>query len=361
MLSWKTNPVAWSAAAAAAVWMSPLPAQAAKLQKVLVYDKAGWYVHPEIPQITNFFKTMGSENGFQVDVSANPADFNAAKLAGYQVVVLNNISEMGSSIRDAAQRTAFQQYLENGGGAVGFHGTGVVRNTWSWFIQQQGSDWCYDAAMQEGRVVVPDEAKDHPINQGAPTEAKLTDEWNNFFVNVDTVQGITVVLAIDETSYDPTRKKLASECNSAPGFRMADPQGRWGHPVSWVREVGQGRLFYSMIGHHMQSMNTPFSKTHFLNAIKWAAGDLVPTGIPSVPGQGDMGGGFRLTGGLVETPAGRNYRVEVFSLQGRRVYQVSGAGPLRLDLHAALPAGFYRVRMSSGDGSAARMEKVFLF
>ena len=356
MLHWKFSPIVRAALVAA--WACTLPAQAAKLQKVLVYDKAGWYVHPEIPQITNLFKTMGSENGFQVDVSANPADFNAAKLAGYQVVVLNNISEMGSSIRDAAQRTAFQQYLENGGGAVGFHGTGVVRNTWSWFIQQQGSDWCYDAAMQEGRVVVPEEAGNHPINQGAPTEAKLTDEWNNFYVNVDTVPGITVVLAIDESSYDPTRKKLPSECNNAPGYRMADPQGRWGHPVSWVRNVGQGRLFYSMIGHHMQSMNTPFSKTHFLNAIKWAAGDLAPTGIP---GPAPANRGIRLAGGRIECAVGQEYRVEVFSLQGRRVYQASGAGPLRLDLRESLPPGAYRVRASSGDGTTARTDNLFLY
>jgi type 1 glutamine amidotransferase len=250
---------------------------------------------------------------------------------------------MGSSIRDASQRMAFQQFLENGGGAVGFHGTGVVRNTWTWFIQQQGSDWCYDAAMQEARVIVPDKAKTHPINQGAPVEAKLTDEWNNFYVNVDTVPGVTVVLSIDEASYDPTRKKNAPECNNAPGFRMTDPQGRWGHPVSWVRNVGKGRLFYSMIGHHMQSMNTPFSKTHFLKAIQWAAGDLLPTPSVARSAQGQDG-----VGGRLEWTAGENYQVAVFSLQGRQVLKRSGTGPLQLDLRAALPSGAYRLFVGTG-------------
>ena len=206
---------------------------------MLVYDKAGWYVHPEIPQIDTSLKKMGAENSFQVDFSSSATDFNAAKLANYQVVVLNNISEMGTSINVNAQRTAFQQYLENGGGAVGLHGTGVVRGTWQWFINQQGSDWCYDAAMQEGRVIVPEKARNHPINRGAPTEARLTDEWNNFYVNVDTVPGITVVLSIDESSYDPTRKKNAPECNGRAGFRMADPQSRWGTrfpgSATWAR------------------------------------------------------------------------------------------------------------------------------
>jgi type 1 glutamine amidotransferase len=338
-----------------------LPVKAAKLQKVLVYDKAGWYVHPEIPQINDMFRKMAADNGFQVDVSSNPADFNAAKLTGYQVVVLNNISEMGTSIKDNAQRTAFQQYLENGGGAVGLHGTGVVRGTWQWFIDKQGSDWCYDAAMQEGRVFVPEKAKSHPINRDAPTEARLTDEWNNFHVNVDTVPGITVVLSIDESSYDPTKKKLAPECNNRAGFRMSDPQSRWGHPVSWVRNVGQGRLFYSMIGHHMQSMGAPFSKTHFLNAIKWAAGDLED--VTSLPGSGrpGQGRGATLKGSRIECAAGGSYRVEVFSFQGRRVLDMAGIGPLRFDLHSALPPGAYRVRIAFGAGKAAGVENVFLF
>lgn len=356
MQPWNSRLVVWTVLSAACA--ASISAQTAKLQKVLVYDKAGWYVHPEIPQITNFFKTMGTENGFQVDVSANPADFNATKLAGYQVVLLNNISEMGTSISNAAQRTAFQQYLENGGGAVGLHGTGVVRNTWAWFIQQQGSDWCYDAAMQTGKVIVPEKARTHPINQGAPAEATLRDEWNNFYVNVDTVPGITVVLSIDESSYDPTRKKLANECNNIAGYRMADPQGRWGHPISWVRNVGQGRLFYTMIGHHMESVNTPFSKTHFLNAIKWAAGDLTTrNSFRPLP----MDRGVRLVGGRLESASGEGYRVSVFTLQGRRMLYRSGTGPLSLDLKSALPPGAYRLRVSAADGTAARMENLVLF
>jgi type 1 glutamine amidotransferase len=313
-----------------AIWVWPLSVEAANLQKVLVYDHAGWYVHPEIPQITNYFKTMGTDNGFQVDVSSDPADFNATHLADYQVVVLNNISEMGSSLKEPAQKTAFQQYLENGGGAVGLHGTGVVRGTWDWFIQQQGSDWCYDAAMQEGKVIVPEKAKSHPINQGAPGSALLTDEWNNFFVNVDTVPGITVVLSIDETSYNPTQKKNAGECNGRAGFRMSDPQGRWGHPISWVRDVGKGKLFYSMIGHHMQSMNPAFSKTHFLNAIKWAAGDLEPIQVFFRATHESIG--INLAGGRIECAAGQKYHVEVFNLQGQRALEMKGTGFLRFDL-----------------------------
>ena len=138
-----------------------------------------------------------------------------------------------------------------------------------------------------------------------------------------------------------------------------------GHPVSWVRNVGKGRMFYSMIGHHMQSMGASFSKTHFLNAIKWAAGDLEDA--TSLPGSGKpgLGRGAIVSGSRIECAAGENYRVEVFSIQGRRVLSMIGTGPLQFDMHSALPAGAYRVRVQSGAGKGAGktagLENVFLF
>src|SRR5690606_34710007 len=103
---------------------------------------------------------------------------------------------------------------------------------------------------------------------------------------------------------------------------------------------------------HMQSMDAPFSRTHFLNAIRWAAGDLEPTGLHSR--RPSAGGGPRLAGSRVDCAAVTDCRVEVFSLQGRRVLRTAGAGPLRLDLGRTLPPGAYRIRLSAGDGSASR-------
>lgn len=344
--------------------LSPaLSAASSPLTKVLVYNKAGWYVHPDIPLIDAHLKKMGADNGYQVDISSNPADFNAAKLAGYQVVVLNNISEMGTSVKETAQRNAFRQWVEGGGGVVAFHGSGVVRGTWDWYISLLGTDWYYDAAMQEARVFIPPEARSLPISSGVPLEGRLTDEWNNFKVNVDTLAGFTVALAIDETSYDPTRKKNASEGNGIPGFRMADAGGRWVHPVSWTRMAGKGRVFYSCIGHDIKVMGTPFATLHFLRAIQWAGGALEgPSGLGEILAAGDngMGRGWRMEAGRIEFPRGKAYALDVYSMKGTRVFSASGTsasgtsasgtGPARHPLGEILPPGIYRIRTISGFG-----------
>lgn len=343
-LGWK-----WGMALAVVSAVGGLGAE--PLRKVLVYDKPGWYVHPDIGLINEHLKKMGAENGFQVDVASDPAIFTASNLAGYQVLVLNNISEMGTSVKSAAQRSALQAWIEGGGGLVGFHGSGVVRDTWAWYIQLLGTDWYYDAAMQEARVFIPEKAKSHPIAAGSAMEARLSDEWNNFKVNVDTLSGISVVLAVDEASYDPTRKKNLSEGGGVPGFRMADPQGRWLHPVSWTRMAGKGRVFYSCIGHDIKVFSHAFTTQHFLRAMQWAGGALDAATAFGPPRSGTPGSGPAIQGTRMALTKAGPYVLEAWSCGGRKVATLSGSGPGEVGFANRLEPGMYRIVVRYGKES----------
>lgn len=320
----------------------------APLTKVLVYDKPGWYVHPDIGLINDHLKKIGADNGFQVDIASDPAIFTAANLAKYQVLVLNNISEMGTSVKNTAQRNALQAWIEGGGGLVGFHGSGVVRDTWAWYIQLLGTDWYYDAAMQEARVFVPDKAKSHPISAGSAGEARLSDEWNNFKVNVDTLAGFSVVLAVDETSYDPTLKKNPSEGGGVPGFPMADPQKGRVHPISWTRMAGQGRVFYSCIGHDIKVFSNAFTTRHFLRAMQWAGGALDAVTAFGPPASGKSLSTPTIRGTRVELTGAGSFLLEAWTCAGRRVLAIPGSGPADLDLSGSLQPGIHRIVVRYG-------------
>lgn len=43
------------------------------------------------------------------------------------------------------------------------------------------------------------------------------------------------------------------------------------HPVSWIREYGGGRFFYTELGHDLRSLDTEFGRMHILEGIKWVA------------------------------------------------------------------------------------------
>ncbi len=44
------------------------------------------------------------------------------------------------------------------------------------------------------------------------------------------------------------------------------------HPICWTTEPpGEGRFFYTELGHDVRSLDTEFGRKHLIGALKWAA------------------------------------------------------------------------------------------
>jgi len=52
------------------------------------------------------------------------------------------------------------------------------------------------------------------------------------------------------------------------------PKEPWHVPVSWIRDYGHGRVFYSNFGHNEATWNTPMFQEHYLAGILWALGRI---------------------------------------------------------------------------------------
>src|SRR4029079_19070836 len=65
-------------------------------------------------------EALGTGNGFDVDDTANAGDFTAASLAHDRAIVF--LGNSGNDALNAAQETALQAYIHNGGGFVGIGG-----------------------------------------------------------------------------------------------------------------------------------------------------------------------------------------------------------------------------------------------
>ena len=52
-------------------------------------------------------------------------------------------------------------------------------------------------------------------------------------------------------------------------------------PVTWCREIGKGRLFYTNFGHREETFAKPKMLQHMLDGIQFAAGDLEAPTTPS--------------------------------------------------------------------------------
>jgi type 1 glutamine amidotransferase len=52
-------------------------------------------------------------------------------------------------------------------------------------------------------------------------------------------------------------------------------------PVSWVRKVGNGRVFYTNFGHREETFANPVVLKHMCDGIQYALGDLDADDIPT--------------------------------------------------------------------------------
>jgi type 1 glutamine amidotransferase len=111
--------------------------------------------------------------------------------------------------------------------------------------------------FQTARVKLDDAA--HPAARGLPAQWEMKDEWYSF-KNNPRPGGAKVIATLDERTYSPAG--------------MGGQQLRMGsdHPIVWRKCVGNGRSFYSAIGHMPETYSEPHHVRLLTQAIEWAAG-----------------------------------------------------------------------------------------
>ncbi len=176
--------------------------------------------------VDDWLVQLGSDNGFTVDITEDPSTFTADKLREYQVILFISTTDIGKSL-DAAQKEAFINWFHAGHGFIGMHAAGVHHDTWDWYSGLFGTDFDSDSEYLPATTRVDPAAKEHSIVRGLPASFKLDGDWLNFKRSVRELPGVTVLLTLDEKSYDTVR----------PHFKAlgGKPMGK-DHPIAWTRE-----------------------------------------------------------------------------------------------------------------------------
>lgn len=221
--------------------------------KVLVFSKTAGFQHESIPAGIAAIQTLGNENGFDVDTTANADMFMEDSLKQYAAVVF--LSTTGDVLNNY-QEAEFERYIQAGGGYVGIHAAADTEYDWGWYGRLAGG-YFFDHPgindtfpnVQEGILHVTN--KDHAATEFLPEQWKRTDEWYSFKkLNKD----VKVLMTIDEKSYQG-------------GKKMGD------HPMAWYHEYDGGRAFYTASGHTKESFSEEPFLRHLLAGIQYAIGD----------------------------------------------------------------------------------------
>ena len=204
--------------------------------RVLCFSGTGWYRHPDIPAVNHW-------------------------LADYQVLLLNNANTL-DKVFNEEQRGIIQAWYAQGGGIVGIHAALVRQEEWPWLHELAGCDFNSDSDFLEARIVVDPEAAEHPAVKGHGESFLYKADWTNHTKSVTGLEGVQVLLRVDEKSYEPVRDYFQTR----DGKAMGDD-----HPIAWTRLHGGGRFFYTELGHDVPSLDTEFGRQHIIEGIQWAA------------------------------------------------------------------------------------------
>ncbi|WP_419999251.1 ThuA domain-containing protein [Streptomyces boninensis] len=213
---------------------------------VLVFSKTAGFRHDSIPDGIAAIQQLGKDNAFTVTATENAADFNPGNLAKYKAVVF--LSTTGD-VLDAAQQTAFEDYIKAGGGYVGVHAAADTEYDWPFYGGLVGAYFDSHPAIQPVKVLVEDRA--HPATSHLPAVWERTDELYNYRKNPREV--VKVLATLDESSYT--------------GGNMGED-----HPISWCQEYEGGRVFYTGLGHTKESYAEENFRKMLLGGIRYAIG-----------------------------------------------------------------------------------------
>lgn len=152
-----------------------------------------------------FFPEMAEKYNFTYDSTKDWSKLNAETLSKYQVVIF-----LDSRTEDPAQRKAFEDYMKNGGGWLGFHFAAFALTPseynadWDWYHnvflgsgQYKSNTWHPTPAILRNET-----GKNHPVTRDMPETIKTSpNEWYRWEKDLRQNPDIRILFSIDSTSF----------------------------------------------------------------------------------------------------------------------------------------------------------------
>ena len=207
---------------------------------VLVFSKTAGFRHKSIETGVKAIEALGLENNFTVTNSEDSNIFLSKKLKRYDLIIFLNTT---GDVLNSEEEAAFKKYINKGGSYLGIHAASDTEFEWAWYGKLVGAYFIDHPKPAQATMNVLN--KNHKSTQHLSNTWSHFDEWYNF----KSISGdIQVLLALDESSYE--------------GGKNGDF-----HPIAWYQEFDGGRMFYTGMGHTIESYSDPKFKEHLLGGI----------------------------------------------------------------------------------------------
>ena len=223
-----------------------------RFRALLVWDPSAEPAHVEFDkQAIRFFHKLSYGEGFTYDVrTESPASLDT--LRQYQVVVMLNTLPRG----DAA-RKAFEQYMEQGGGWLGFHATGYndANTRWPWLNEFLGCGPFLANNWPPQPALVDVESCCHAVTRTLPQQfVAPASEFYQFSPSPRANKDVEVLVSISPKNYP---------------FGIKDIVTHGDFPIVWTNK--NYRMVYLNMGHGDEGFIDATQNLLFTNAFRWVA------------------------------------------------------------------------------------------
>lgn len=193
-----------------------------------------------VHEANRWFPKIAAEYHFIYDSTNDWSHLNTKFLSHYQVVIF-----LDTRPDDPAQREAFQRYMENGGGWMGFHFAGFALTpsdypqNWDWYHNEfLGAGQYVSNTWRPTAAILRVEDSTHPVTKHLPAIFKSSpNEWYKWEKDLRNNPDIKILLSIDSTSF--------------PLGTGPKPYEIWHsgyYPVVWTNK--KYRMLYLNMGHN---------------------------------------------------------------------------------------------------------------
>ncbi len=258
-----------------------------KPRHVLIYSKTLGFRHGSIPAGAKAIQMLGEKTrAFTAVHSEDPVMFDADKLNQFDAVVMLNttgdcLAPRNGDLNAEEKQTLEQrkgnlrEFVESGKGLFGIHSATDTFYSWKvygdmiggWFT---GHPWHTDVPLKI-------DSPNHPLTNmfDADEGFEVKDEIYQFAPRGQnssyngyqpyTRDNLRVLLSLDTDKFDVSR-----------GARDDGD-----YAISWIRDFGSGRVFYSVLGHNDFIFWNPVVMQHYLSGLQFVLGDLSADATPS--------------------------------------------------------------------------------
>jgi uncharacterized protein len=240
--------------------MSSTHAQQPKRKKLLAIGMSEGFQHDSISHALATMERLGQESGLWDTYIRTDAQLltkkklgnNAKNIDYFDAVMFYTTLELPL---DDEQKAALMSFVkEDGKGFLGTHSATDTFYKWAEYGDMIGG--YFDNHPWHQKVTVRVEDRDFPATKHFPPTFEVTDEIYQF--KNYSRDRVRVLMSLDPNSVDLTKK----------GVNRTDKD----FAVTWVRNFGKGRVFYSSLGHEDQVWDRPDIQKMWVEAVKWAMG-----------------------------------------------------------------------------------------